>query len=142
MKASAFPRIYQAYDLEAKVMYSPEQLASKGFTIAPDGLPSNSKEPLFNIVVLWWSGQIDNNEKRIFEGDICKVYIKNEFGSIVVDYGIMRWVKEISQFILMVPSAQGGHHLDVQKTEKLGSEFTHPELVSLVQHSPEANGGE
>ena len=142
MKASAFPRIYKAFDLEKNIMLSPKELASRGFTIAPDGLPSNATEPLFNIVVLWWSGQIDHDGKQVFEGDICKVHIKNEFGSIVIDYGIMRWVKELYQFILMVPSAQGGHSLDVQKVELLGNEFENPELVPLVQHSPEANGGE
>ena len=141
MKASAFPRIYKAYDLETNTMLSTKELASRGFTVAPDGLPSNMKEPLFNIVLLWWSGQIDKDGKQIFEGDICKVLIKNEFGSASVDYGVMRWVKEFNQFILMIPVEKGGQLFETVSSELLGNEFENPELVPLVQfNSDQANG--
>lgn len=138
MKASQFPRIYRAYDLEEKVMYSPEALAKQGFTIAPDGMPSNALKPLFNIVVMWFSGQIDKNEKPIFEGDICKVSILNEFGSLTPDYGVMRWNPDVRQFLLMIPSAFGGQILNVQEVELLGNEFENPELVPLVKNDQPA----
>jgi hypothetical protein len=134
MKASSFPRVYRAYDLDEKVMYSPEKLAKLGFTIAPDGLPSNALKPLFNIVVMWFSGQHDHEGKPIFEGDICRCDIMNEFGSLTVDYGIMRWNPNVFQFILMIPSAQGGELLNVQKVGLLGNEFDNPELVPLVKN--------
>lgn len=136
MKASSFPRVYRAFDLDRNIMLNPKELASEGFTVAPDGLPSNTIKPMFNIVLLWFSGQTDHEGRNIFEGDICKVHVKNEFGSIVIDYGVMRWVAELRQFILMIPSAQGGRMLDVQKVELLGNEFENPELVPLVKHEP------
>lgn len=133
MKASHFPRIYRAYDLERKIMLSPERLASEGFTIAPDGMPSNSMKAMFDIVVLWYSGQLDKDRKPIFEGDICKCHIANEFGSMTVDYGVMRWNNDVHQFLLMIPSAFGGQLLKVQTVELLGNEFENPELVPLVK---------
>lgn len=137
MKSSSFPRTYRAYDLDKGVMLSPKELTSRGFTVAPDGLPSNATEPLFNVVLMWFSGQQDNNGNKLFEGDICKLEIRNEFGSTVVDYGIMRWVPEKSFFSLMVPSAVGGVQLDIQKVNLVGNEFENPELVPLIQHENE-----
>ncbi len=136
MKASAFPRVYRAFDLDRNLMLNPKQLASEGFTLAPDGLPSNSIKPMFNIVLLWFSGQSDHEGRHLFEGDICKCQIKNEFGSVVVDYGVMRWSDSLQSFSLMIPSAQGGVKLDVQSVELLGNEFENPELVALVKHEP------
>lgn len=136
MKASSFPRVYRAFDLDRNIMLNPKQLASEGFSVAPDGLPSNQLKPMFNIVLLWFSGQSDHEGRHLFEGDICKCHIKNEFGSVVVDYGVMRWVNDLQSFSLMIPSAQGGIKLDVQKVELLGNEFENPELVPLVKHEP------
>ena len=133
MKASAFPRRYKAFDLERNIMLSPEQLAREGFTVAPDGLPSNATKPMFNVVLLWFSGQVDDDQREIFEGDICKIQVANEFGSTSPDYGIMRWNTVSRQFILMVPQAQGGHMLDIKSVKLLGNEFENPELVALVK---------
>lgn len=133
MKASSFPRIYRAYDLDEKRMFMPEQLAKAGFKLAPDGLPSCDTRPMFNVVLMWFTGKIDQNGKQLFEGDICKVFIHNDFGSLTIDYGIMRWHDETG-FTLMIPSAQGGVILNVQSVELLGNEFENEELVPLVKH--------
>lgn len=138
MKASSFPRIYRAWNLDTQEMLSPEKLASAGFTVAPDGLPSFQKPPVFACVVMWFSGKVDHKNKPIFEGDICKVSIVNDFGSLTIDYGVMRWNQDVGQFLLMIPSAQGGHMLNVQEVELLGNEFENPELVPLVKNDQPA----
>lgn len=134
MKASAFPRIYRAYDLEEKKMYSPEALAKAGFTVAPDGLPSNASKPLFNIVLMWYSGRTDDSGKKIFESDICKIGILNDFGSLTIDYGIMKWDKLRCTFMLLIPSAVANMELKIQSVVLLGNEFENPELVPLVNN--------
>lgn len=132
MKASSFPRIYRAWNLDTNEMLSGEKLADAGFSIMPDGLPSFMKPPVFSCVVMWFSGKLDKNRKMIFEGDICKVHVQNEWGSLTVDYGVMRWNPDIG-FMLMIPSAQGGVMLNVQEVELLGNEFENPELVPLIK---------
>jgi hypothetical protein len=134
MKASQFPREYKAYDLDTSRMLQPQDLISEGFTLSPDGLPANSRKAMFDVVLLWFSGQFDKNRKKIFEGDICRVQVKNEFGSLTVDYGIMKWISQTSQFVLTVPASLGGRILDVTEVELLGNEFENPELVSLVKN--------
>lgn len=133
MKASSFPRICRAWNLDTKEMLSAEKLIDLGFTISPDGLPAYRDMP-FPVVVMWFSGKIDQAQKPIFEGDICKVNIQNEWGSLTIDYGVMRWNPEVGAFMLMIPSAVAGVMLNVQSVELLGNEFENEELVPLVKH--------
>jgi len=132
MQATKFPRAYRAWNLDTQTMLMPDELVKTGFTITPDGLPSYREMP-FAVVLMWFSGKQDVNNQPIFEGDICKVQIKNEFGSMIVDYGIMRWESNMSAFMLQVPSLNAGQMLDVQSVELLGNEFQNPELVPLVK---------
>lgn len=133
MKASSFPRICRAWNLETSTMLSPEALIRAGVTISPDGLPAYRDQP-FELVLMWYSGKKDHAGRRIFEGDICKVDVDTGFGSSSIDYGIMRWSDDLGQFLLMIPSAQGGHMLNVKKVELLGNEFDNKELVPLVNN--------
>lgn len=135
MKASQFPREYQAYDFDEKKMYTQKELMDLGMTLTPEGLPYFSKEPHFSIVLLWFSGQLDKNRKKIFEGGICKMHMKNEFGSKTLEYGIMRWNVGTKQFILETPSPFGGQTYEVDEVELLGNEFENPELLSLVTYN-------
>lgn len=137
MKASSFPRICRAWNTDTNEMLSPEKLVTLGLTISPDGLPAYRERP-FPVVLMWFSGKKDHTGKLIFEGDICKVDIANEWGSTTVDYGVMRWNDELGQFLLMIPSAMGGVMLNVTKVELLGNEFENPELVPLVKNEQPA----
>lgn len=142
MKATQFPREYRAFDLDKKEMLSSKDLINRGFSLMPDGLPSNTKEPLFNIVLMWYSGQVDHKKSKIYEGDICKCDIANEFGSLTVDYGIMRWNQQAQSFMLLIPSSGATRMLNVTKVEKIGNEFENEELVPLVSNNklPSLNG--
>lgn len=134
MKASAFPRSYRAFNPDENRMLYQKELTERGFSISPDGLPCCAKENLLDVIVTWFSGKKDGDGLPLYEGDICKVEIKNEFSSVAIDYGVMRWNNDIGQFLLMIPSAQGGVILNVQKVQLLGNEFENQELVPLVKH--------
>lgn len=132
MIASQFPRTYRAYCFDDKKMYYADALIKLGMTLSPDGLPAFSKEPHFSVCLMWFSGQLDKNQKEIYEGDICKVHLKNEYGSLTVDYAIMRWHAPAKQFILQMPSPFGNQLLEVAEVELLGNEFENTELVPLI----------
>lgn len=133
MKASGFPRVCRGWNTDTNEMLSPDKLVSLGLTISPDGLPAYRERP-FPVILMWFSGQTDSNNKPLFEGDICKIQVVNEFGSIIVDYGVMRWNPVTSQFHLSVPSSSPNQLLNLQKVELLGNEFENQELVPLVQN--------
>ena len=140
MKASKFPRSYRAYCFDDKKMYYPKDLIKLGMSLSPDGLPSFTKEPHFSIVLMWNTGQLDKNQKEIHESDICKVKIKNEFGSVTEDYAVMRYNQSTNQFILHVPMPYGGQLMEITEAELIGNEFENPELIPLITHPEEANG--
>lgn len=137
MKASAFPRQFKVYDLDDKRMIEEKELIDRGVSMSPDGLLACSKEFLLNVIVLWATDKVDQDEKLIYEGNICKVDIQTDFGSLVVDYGVMRWNKQLGQFLLMIPSARAGQSLNVTNVKVVGHELTNPELVPLVTVTPE-----
>ncbi len=130
MKASHFPREYRAWNLDENRMMNEKELISAGFSIAPDGLPSYRDKP-FACVVMWRTGLEDSKKNALFEGDICKVDIQNEFGSLTQDYAIMRWVEESGAFILKIPASFNGI-VNVVNAVRLGNEFANPELKELV----------
>lgn len=131
MKASRFPREYRVFNLEENRMMKPAELESVGFSIAPNGLPVFREKP-FDCVVMWRTNSKDKRGHFLFEGDICKLAIKNEFGSLSIDYAIMRWVESASAFILQIPVKGVQQLLDVTDVERLGNEFEHAELRELV----------
>lgn len=139
MKASPFPRTYRAYDYGLNKMYSPDDLIALGVTLSPDGLPHYHALPIDSIVLLWCSGQMDSDEKLIYEGDICRMEAQTEFGSSMVLYGIMRWSPENRQFILQTPAEEGGRIFYVTRVKLLGNEFEHKDLVPLIT-PPQTNG--
>lgn len=133
MKASHFPRVCRGWNPDTKEMLSPEKLIERGFTVSPDGLPAFRERP-FPVILMWFSGQLDSERKPLFEGDICKLHVPNEFGSIIIDYGIMRWNPQRSQFFIEVPAEGANRPLDLAKIELLGNEFENEELVPLVKN--------
>lgn len=139
MKASGFPRAYRAWLQDTNELLYGDDLLARGLTLTPDGLPYFSERP-FPVVLMWFTGQRDNEGKPLFEGDICKIYVRNEFGSIIVDYGVMRWNPNTSSFHLAVPSTAKNQQLNVAKFELLGNEFENQELVPLVSNQEPANG--
>lgn len=132
MKASKFPREYIGFDLVENKFLSESELISLGVTLAPDGLPSYQAMPKNDFVLLWFSGQKDKNQNKLYEGDICKMNVRNEFGSFFQELGIMRWVAHTSQFILTMGAQVGNQYFEVVDVEKVGHEFTHPDLLQTI----------
>lgn len=132
MKASKFPREYIGYDIETGLFLDAEAMIKKGITVAPDGLPYFNQIPHNDFVLLWFSGQKDKNNQKIYEGDICKMNVQNEFGSFFEALGIMRWVQATSQFILTMGAQVGDQYFHVVDVEKVGHELTHPDLLQAI----------
>lgn len=133
IKASKFPRAFMAFDLIENKFYSPEEVLSIGLTLTGDGLPYWSAEPK-SIAILWFSGQQDSNKVPLFEGDICKMEVENEFGSIVTNLlGVMRWDVKDSRFILHMGGKVNRQFYNVVKIEKIGHEFINPELLKEIE---------
>jgi hypothetical protein len=130
MKASRFPREYRVFNLEENRMMKTKELVSIGFSIAPDGLPAFREKP-FDCVVMWKTGNKDKRGNILYEGDICKLAVKNEFGSLTIDYAIMRWNEQVGQFILQLP-LKTTQMFEVADVERLGNEFENTELKELI----------
>lgn len=139
MQASGFPRAYRAFLPDTNELLYGDKLLDRGVTLTPDGLPYFASRP-FPLILMWFSGQYDHEKKPLFEGDICKLHVANEFGSLIVDYGVMRWNRQTSSFFLAVPSTAPTQNLNVQKVELLGNEFENQELVRLVKDNVPVNG--
>lgn len=134
MKASAFPRMYRVYDLDKSQMFYPEDLITLGFALSPDGLPMfTRKDVFFNCLIMWFSGQKDSKDRAMFEEDVCKVDIKNEFGSILQEYAVMRWSKDNNCFMLQMPALVGGTIFNIDRAEVLGNTLDNKELAELVK---------
>jgi hypothetical protein len=133
LKASRFPRAYQLFDFDEKKFYSPEEALSIGFTLTGDGLPYWTKAPK-HVAILWYTGQKDSNDLPLFEGDICKMEVQNEFGSLLSGIlGVMRWYTKDSRFILIMAGIEPHQIYQTEKVEKIGHEFTHPELLAQIE---------
>lgn len=132
MKASKFPREYIAFDLVEKKFLSDADLINQGVTLAPDGLPSYQAMPKNDFVLLWFSGQKDKNNQKIYEGDICRMNVRTQFGSFIQELGIMRWVAHTSQFILTMGAQVGNQYFEVVDVEKIGHELTDPDLLQKI----------
>lgn len=144
MKASKFPREYKLWlpdedqldpvtgEVIGKgVFLEGDQITARGFTLTGDGLPYYMQLP-FECVVLWWSGFVDKDHVKVYEGDICKFEISSGFGSMIETLAIMRWDVSTRQFILHMGAQQGGVVYDAINTVKVGNEFTHPELLGKI----------
>lgn len=131
MKATSFPREYRAWSFDDRKMYYGDDLLNIGVLLAPNGLPYFIKKP-HEIVLTWFTGFLDRSGKKVFEGDILKIEVPNEFGSSSVDYGIMKWSDEARSFILMVPSPFPNQAFQVTNAEKIGNEFENTELIPLI----------
>lgn len=140
IKATSFPREYKAYLLEEKVFLEGEALRARGFTLAPDGLPSYEKE-MFQAVIVWFTGQLDVKGEKIFEGDICSVDVQTSFGSAIKDIGIMKWIPRLGSFIIMIGSKHGNYECKIDNVEKIGHELTHPDLAEkIINNAKKTNG--
>lgn len=138
IKASPFPREYKAYLLNENTFLEGEALRARGFTIAPDGLPSYEKE-MFQAVVVWFSGQMDIDGEKLFEGDICSVDVQTGFGSAVKDMGVMKWIPSMCAFIIMIGSKHGNQECQISNVKKIGHELTHPDLIEKIMSNAKAD---
>ena len=143
MKASKFPREYRLYlpDEEVRneegglvsmgIFLVGEQITARGFTLTGDGLPYYNQMP-FECYVQWWSGFVDKNHEKVYEGDICSFEISSGFGSMIEQLAVMRWDAGSRQFILHMGAQQGGIVYDAINTVKVGNEFTNPDLLAKI----------
>lgn len=134
MKASSFPKEYRVFNLDTGEMLYEKELNEKGFSLSPEGLPVCAKENLLNVVINWYTGRKDDHGKKLYESDICKVEVPNEYGSVSIDYGIMVWNNNLGQFMMAIPSVQGGIEVHVRNVTLVGNEFENQELISLVKN--------
>lgn len=133
IKASRFPRAFQVFDLVENKFYSPEQVISIGLTLTADGLPYWVSQPK-EVALLWYSGQKDFKGVPLFEGDICRLEVQNEFGSLIPDVlAVMRWDVRDSRFILHMAGTVPHQFFNTNKVEKIGHEFTHPDLLKQIE---------
>lgn len=132
MRASKHPLAYRLYRHDTGEMFYPDDLEAKGMSISPTGLPMFRGEPMLNSTLSWFSGQLDHHKKPLFEGDICKIGVVNEFGSLSEHYACMRYNHATHQFILEFPSAIKGMQYETRSCELVGDEFRNPELLSKV----------
>lgn len=138
MRASRFPREYRVFNLDTNEMLYSEELNRRGFSLSADGLPVCAKENLLNVIVNWFTGRFDDHGRKLYEGDVCKVEIPNEYGSVSIDYGMMAWNDALQQFLLAIPSVQGGVAVHIKNTTLVGNELENQELVPLLRN--ETNG--
>lgn len=143
MRSTRFPREYKLYlpDEEVKddegnviskgAFIEGEEITNRGFTLTADGLPYFNKIP-FDCVILWWTGFYDKNNKKVYEGDICRMYLRSDFGSMVESIGLMVWDNINHRFILTMGAQEGGKIYDATGTECIGHEITHPELLAKI----------
>lgn len=133
MKASHFPREYIGFELETQKFLTSDELVARGVTLAGDGLPHFSSQP-FEFVILWWSGQKDSENHKLFEGDLCEMDVINEFGSRTREKSIMQWHEKKSQFVLMMGSRTPNIYMTVEKVKKIGHEFTDPLIAEEIKN--------
>lgn len=143
MRSTRFPREYRLYlpdeevkDEEGNVIsrgafIGGEEITNRGFTLTADGLPYFNKAP-FDCVILWWTGFHDKNRVKVYEGDICKMFLSSGFGSMVESLGIMAWDNQNHRFILHMGAQESGKIYDAVDTERIGHEITHPELLAKI----------
>lgn len=131
MKASKFPREYIGFEIGTQKFLSSEELLSRGVTLTGDGLPYFNTTP-FEFILLWFSGQKDKENHKLYEGDICQMDVQNEFGSLTKEKAIMQWNAQTSQFILKMGSPVANQYLTVMNVLKIGHELTHPDLALEV----------
>ena len=139
MKASIFPREYIGFEIETQKFLSAEELVARGVTLAGDGLPHYSQKP-FEFVILWFSGQKDCENHKLYEGDLVEMDVKTEFGSLVKDKAIMQWNAQTTQFILKKASFTPNQYLTVENVRKIGHEFTNPDIAVEITTSKKMNG--
>ena len=113
-------------------MYYPDQLEAMGVGISALGLPIFRGAPIPNCTLQWFSGQSDQNKVPLFEGDICKIAVQNEFGSATEGLAIMRWTPEIRQFILHIVNSVPNLQVKISSCIRIGDELRNPELSKPI----------
>lgn len=144
MFASKFPKQFRIYTPVENRMVMPAELEERGVTLSATG-EINSSDPLFEgaSVVQWCSGMRDIEKTVLFEGDICSVDCKSEFGSFVQGVAIVRWMPSKQQFIFHTannPMLSDMGYFNISNPKKVGADLTNPELLAKIY--PEETNGE
>lgn len=140
MKASKFPREYIGFEVETQKFLSAEELVARGVTLAGDGLPYFSGQA-FDFVILWFSGQKDNENHKLYEGDLVEMEVNTGFGSLIKEKAIMQWDVKTTQFILKMPAVVPNQYLKVQNVKKIGHELTNPDIAVEISNKAKNTNG-
>lgn len=98
-------------------MFSPEEMASDQLTLLPTGSFINvngthtSLSTIYDrdkFIPLQSTGHTDSKNKEIFEGDILRETIEEEFGD-VNNYFIVTWINEWSMFAALIHTEYDGY---------------------------------
>lgn len=131
-KGEYFPSVFSCFDMEKKVIYSPEQLQNMGVFCTSLGhfvATDNVQRPLKR---LQFSGLKDSDGRMLFEGDVCKLAIVIDMGigipANIEKWGVMRWVKGGFSFVMPDIMGQKGA-FEVVESHYQGNELVNPELL-------------
>jgi len=98
---------FRIYDKTGKRMIYPEELAKMGVLLAPTGIVVQLKgdqvlAQLQNVIAMHDTGMYTKKGQKIWSGDIVKIHVPNEFGSVTEYVGEMKYIN--GKFEVYVPS--------------------------------------
>ena len=140
MQASRFPREYIGFEIETQKFLTAEEMVARGVTLAGDGLPYFASKP-FEFIILWFSGQKDNENHKLYEGDLVEMDVLTGFGSLMKEKAIIQWDVKTTQFILKMPASVPNQYLKVTNVKKIGHELTNPDIaLEITNKNRKTNG--
>lgn len=136
-RGEGYPLAFKCYDLEKKVMYSPEELLKMGVFNTSTGLfvsVDGQDRPLKR---LCHTGLKDSSGNPLFEGDICKIVVSIDMGigfkSSIERWAVMRWHR--GSFIFQMPDILGQRGaFEVVESHYQGNEWLNPELIANLKN--------
>lgn len=131
---SEHPRVFCGWDMDEKKMYSPSELTDLGVVMLPNGKIRFISQRFFphvtprNLLIRWYTGRNDSNNRMIFEGDILEGRMNNEFGSVTPTFMIAVWDADHG-FVTKLKQAITGVKVPVTDVVYIGNEIENPELI-------------
>ena len=95
----------RAFDLDKQVMIEPFITVDNGKLTVDNRVDSDSR-----VVMMWFSGRKDINNKDIYEYDKVVAYISTEFYSLVKKEGVVVFIDNLGAFIVCVQSEKDSEH--------------------------------
>jgi len=145
---------FRGWHTQQKVMFSAEEMAKDQLTLLPTGEFINVSNistklstiyPKDKFIPLQFTGLHDKNGKRIYEGDICRIDMRDAFPSCETDYitrviefwngqfvfHARRYEVDYINFGLWVRS--NNYETTLKQVEVVGNIYQNPELLEAVK---------